>query len=54
MELLFINTNIQLADIFTKPLVEDRFLFLKEKLNIIKNPILEDRCSGNIFSFCGG
>jgi len=40
VELLFINTENQLADIFTKPLVEDRFLFLKEKLKIIKNPCL--------------
>ena len=26
------------ADIFTKPLVEDRFNFIKEKLLIMKNP----------------
>jgi len=36
--LSFVDTKNQLADIFTKPLVEDRFNFLKEKLQIIKNP----------------
>ena len=36
--LSFVDTENQLADIFTKPLVEDRFNFLKEKLSIIKNP----------------
>jgi hypothetical protein len=40
VELIFVNTNDQLADIFTKPLVEDRFLLLKDKLKIIKNPFL--------------
>ena len=40
IELLFTDTKNQLADIFTKPLVEDRFLFIKEKLNIIKNPCI--------------
>jgi hypothetical protein len=38
VELIFVDTDFQLADIFTKPLVEDRFNFLKENLNIIKNP----------------
>jgi hypothetical protein len=33
-----VDTENQLADIFTKPLVEDRFIFIKENLNIIKNP----------------
>jgi len=41
VELIFVNTNDQLADIFTKPLVEDRFLLLKNKLKIIKNPFLD-------------
>jgi len=41
VELIFVNTNDKLADIFTKPLVEDRFLLLKEKLKIIKNPFLK-------------
>jgi len=36
--LSFVDTKNQLADIFTKPLVEDRFNFIKEKLLIIKNP----------------
>ena len=35
--LSFVDTENQLADILTKPLVEDRFNFLKEKLQIIKN-----------------
>jgi len=34
--LSFVVTEKQLVDIFTKPLVEDRFKFLKEKLLIIK------------------
>jgi len=38
IELIFVDTENQLADIFTKPLVEDRFNFIKEKLNIIQNP----------------
>jgi hypothetical protein len=38
IELIFVDTENQLADIFTKPLVEDRFNFIKEKLKIIKNP----------------
>jgi hypothetical protein len=33
-----VDTENQLADIFTKPLVEDRFIFIKENLNIIKKP----------------
>jgi len=36
--LSFVDTKNQLANIFTKPLVEDRFNFLKEKLLIMKNP----------------
>jgi hypothetical protein len=38
VELVFVDTENQLADIFTKPLVEDRFNFIKGKLKIIKNP----------------
>jgi len=38
IELIFVDTENQLVDIFTKPLVEDRFNFIKEKLNIIQNP----------------
>ncbi|WJX93540.1 hypothetical protein P8452_75051 [Trifolium repens] len=38
ISLVFVDTENQLADIFTKPLVEDRFNFIKEKLKIIKNP----------------
>ena len=38
IELIFVDTENQLADIFTKPLVEDRFNFIKEKLHIIKKP----------------
>ncbi len=39
-ELIFVDTENQLADIFTKPLVEDRFNLLKIKLNIIPKPTL--------------
>jgi hypothetical protein len=38
IELIFVDTENQLADIFTKPLVEDRFNFIKEKLHIISKP----------------
>ena len=38
ISLVFVDTENQLADIFIKPLVEDRFNFIKEKLKIIKNP----------------
>jgi hypothetical protein len=38
IELIFVDTENQLADIFNKPLVEDRFIFIKENLKIIKNP----------------
>ncbi|WJX46324.1 hypothetical protein P8452_33139 [Trifolium repens] len=38
ISLVFVDTENQLTDIFTKPLVEDRFNFIKEKLKIIKNP----------------
>ena len=38
IELIFVDTKNQLADIFTKPLVEDRFNFIKNKLNITQNP----------------
>jgi len=31
VELTFIDTENQLADIFTKLMVEDRFIFIKEK-----------------------
>jgi len=34
--LSFVDTNNQLTDIFTKPLVDDRFNFIKEKLLIMK------------------
>lgn len=34
----FINTENQLVDIFTKSLHEERFLYLKKKLNIIPFP----------------
>ena len=37
--LSFVDAKNQLADIFTKPLVKDRFNFLKEKLLIMRNPI---------------
>jgi hypothetical protein len=40
IELIFIDTENQLADIFTKPLVEDRFNFLRDKLSIISLSLL--------------
>ena len=36
--LKFIDTDHQWADIFTKPLAEDRFLFILENLNIKNCP----------------
>jgi len=38
LELIFVDTKNQLADIFTIPLVEDHFNFIQEKLHIIQNP----------------
>jgi len=38
IELIFVDTKNQLVDIFTKPLVEDCFNFIKEKLHIIHKP----------------
>jgi hypothetical protein len=38
IKIIFVDTENQLADMFTKPLVEDHFNFIKEKLKIIKNP----------------
>jgi hypothetical protein len=37
IEIIFVDTENQLADIFTKPLVEDHFNFIKEKLKILSN-----------------
>jgi len=34
-EIKFIGTNLQLADLFTKPLAKDRFNFLLNELGII-------------------
>jgi len=36
--LSFVDTENQLADIFTTPLLKDKFNFLKGKLLIMKNP----------------
>ena len=41
IELIFIDTENQLADIFTKPLVEDRFNFLRDKLSTISLSLLK-------------
>jgi hypothetical protein len=35
IEIIYINTQEQLADIFTKPLDEERFRELRHELNII-------------------
>ena len=35
IKLCFINTKDQIADIFTKPLAEDRFYYIKNLLNMI-------------------
>ena len=34
-EIKFIGTQLQLADLFTKPLAKDRFNFLRNELGII-------------------
>ena len=34
-EIKFIGTELQLADLFTKPLAKDRFNFLRNELGII-------------------
>ena len=41
LELIFIDTENQLADIFTKPLQEDRFKFILEELSIINFPKID-------------
>nr|GFC75616.1 retrovirus-related Pol polyprotein from transposon TNT 1-94 [Tanacetum cinerariifolium] len=38
MELYFVQTKYQLADIFTKPLPRERFSFLIEKLGMRSMP----------------
>ncbi|XP_073219944.1 secreted RxLR effector protein 161-like [Cicer arietinum] len=38
IELIFVDTNNQLADIFTNPLFEETFNSIKERLKIVKNP----------------
>jgi hypothetical protein len=40
IELCHVNTENQLADIFTKPLDETRFCFLRSELNILDSPNL--------------
>ena len=35
IELCFVNTENQIADIFTKPLAEDHFCYIKNLLNMI-------------------
>ena len=35
IELSFVNTEDQMADIFTKPLAEDRFCYIENLLNMI-------------------
>jgi hypothetical protein len=35
IELFYVSTENQLADIFTKPLDETRFFFLRSELNIL-------------------
>jgi len=39
-ELQFIETERQLADIFTKPLTKDRFFFLRNELGILDSQIM--------------
>ena len=36
IELRFINTETQIADIFTKPLTEDRFCHIRNCLNMVR------------------
>ena len=38
IKLIFIDTKNQLADIFTKPLVDESFEALKNKLHIVECP----------------
>lgn len=40
IEISFLSTNFQLDDIFTKPLLEERFFFLRKSLNNIENTLL--------------
>ena len=40
IELQYVPTTDQLADIFTKPLDEARFCYLRNELNIIESRVL--------------
>ncbi|GJW86661.1 hypothetical protein Tco_0162001 [Tanacetum coccineum] len=49
VELYFVRTEYQLADIFTKPLPQERFNFLIDKLGMRSmSPELERRTEGNL------
>jgi hypothetical protein len=42
-KLLYIPTEEQLADIFTKPLVKGKFLWFRDKLGVVENTFLAKR-----------
>jgi len=51
IELIFVDTENQLADIFTKPLVEDRFNFIKNYILLKNHKILAQNVPENVLSF---
>jgi len=50
IELIFVDTENQLADIFTKPLVEDRFNFIKNYILLKNHKILAQNVPENVLS----
>nr|GEU70474.1 copia protein [Tanacetum cinerariifolium] len=48
VELYFVQTEYQLADIFTKPLPRERFNFLIEKLVALKKRLKIEKCNARI------
>ncbi|BAH94473.1 Os09g0272800 [Oryza sativa Japonica Group] len=50
VELQFLDTKLQIADIFTKPLDSNRFAFLRGELGVIHPFGMVTRCLGRVFA----
>lgn len=44
LKIQFISTKDQIADVFTKPLPSQRFMFLRSKLQVVNRPQLTEEC----------